>query len=279
VDAEVQALCELPDPKERAVRASELSVQYQAAVNELSRVRREALEELVAQGMTQGQIADLLKMTRSRVGQLLAAGPRSERAFLGTGELTVALGGKLESGKATPGPVLAQEDFAAYGHLQELAETVNLKTRYEIIPPPGMVNLNRENLIVVCGPRLSPLVGQVLASDDHISFGNDDSGWHLIDKHDGKIYRSPIDSGESGDFAYLGRLPRLDGKGGFLYMAGIHAVGAAGAIHYLSEHMADAYREVKTRRFSTIIRCTFDPKTREVTSSERVTPFYRQDGI
>jgi len=86
-----------------------------------------------------------------------------------------------------------------------------------------------------------------------------------------------MDHGESSDYAYLGRLPRLDGKGGFLYLAGIHAAGEAGTIHYLCEHMAEVYREVKTRRFSTIIRCSFDPATQQIKESERVTPLYRPD--
>src|SRR5260370_16069087 len=80
VDAEVRALRDLADARDRAVKASELATRYQEAVAEASRVRREALEELVARGMTQGQIADLIGTTRARVGQLLASGPRSERA-------------------------------------------------------------------------------------------------------------------------------------------------------------------------------------------------------
>jgi hypothetical protein len=37
------------------------------------------------------------------------------------------------------------------------------------------------------------------------------------------------------------------------------------------------YGEVRTGRFSTIIACRFDPDTRQVVSSERVTPLYRAD--
>jgi hypothetical protein len=66
-----------------------------------------------------------------------------------------------------------------------------------VIPPPGLVDLNRDNLVVICGPRLSPIIAQVLASD--------------------------------------------------------------------------------LSRFSTIISCRFDRDSRQVTSSERVTPLYRAD--
>jgi hypothetical protein len=78
--------------------------------------------------------------------------------------------------------------------------------------------------------------------------------------------------------SYLGRLPRIDGRGTFLYFAGIHAPGNAGAAHYLEGHLEELYGEVRTGRFSTIIACRFDPDTHQITNSERVTPLYRTDG-
>ncbi|WP_239676726.1 sigma-70 family RNA polymerase sigma factor [Natronosporangium hydrolyticum] len=278
MDQEIDKLAELADPTTRAKEAGDLLVRHQQIVGELSRIRREALEELAAQGMTQTQIAELLGTTRARIGQILSSGPRPERALLGFGTLTVALGGKIEGDKQNPGPVVAQEDFVAYENLRDLAQTVGLSTRYEVISAGGALNVNREGLIVICGPRLSSMIAQILASDPHLAFEEDDSGWYLVDKQAGRIYRSPIDDGQSADYAYLGRLPRLDGRGSFLYIAGIHAAGAAGVIHYLANNLADLYREVKKRRFSTLIACTFDPKTREVESSEMLTPIYRPDG-
>jgi hypothetical protein len=277
-EVEVAALCEIADPQERAAQAHELVGRHQAAVSELSRVRREALEELTAAGKTQTQLAEILGVTRTRIGQILSSGPRSERAFLGTGPLTVALGAKREADKPIPSPVVAQEDFNAYESLSALARTVGLDTRYELIQPPGMLDLNRENLVVICGPRLSPLLAQLLASDPHLGFERDGTGWYLVDRTAGQIYRSPMDHNQTGDLAYLGRLPRLDGRGTFLYMAGVHAAGAAGAIHFLAENLADAYREVRNKRFSTVIRCVYDPATREIIESERVSPYYRPDG-
>jgi hypothetical protein len=165
----------------------------------------------------------------------------------------------------------------AYERLCELARTLGLDAQYEVIPPPGLVDLNRDNLVVICGPRLSPIIAQVLASDPNLGFARDDYGWHLVDHATGTSYRSPRDDGEPADYAYLGRLPRIDGRGTFLYMAGIHAPGNAGAAHYLEGHLEELYGEVRTGRFSTIISCRFDPNSRQVTSSERVTPLYRAD--
>jgi DNA-binding CsgD family transcriptional regulator len=87
VDPEIEAVRALEDPLKQTQRASELLTRYQAAVTQLSRVHREAIEQLIAQGMTKAQLAERLGMTRARVGQLLAAGPRSEGLFLGNGKL------------------------------------------------------------------------------------------------------------------------------------------------------------------------------------------------
>jgi DNA-binding CsgD family transcriptional regulator len=75
VNPEIEAVRELEDPLKQAQQASELLTRYQTAVTQLSHVRREAIEQLIAQGMTKAQLADSLGMTRARVGQLLAAGP------------------------------------------------------------------------------------------------------------------------------------------------------------------------------------------------------------
>jgi hypothetical protein len=52
VNPEIEAVRELEDPLKQAQQASELLTRYQAAVTQLSRVRREAIEQLIAQGMT-----------------------------------------------------------------------------------------------------------------------------------------------------------------------------------------------------------------------------------
>lgn len=277
MDVDLKALCELADPAARAQRASQLVGEYQTAVGELSRIRREAIEELITLGKSQTDIAGLLGMTRARVGQLLSSGPKTERVFLGTGMLTIAVGGKQEADKRGSGRVLAQEDLTAYNRLQELARALGLDARHEVIEPPGFVNLNRENLVVICGPRLSPMIGQLLEADRNLGFENDDQGWYLVNKARDTVYRSPMDTGGSTDHAYLGRLPRLDGRGSFLYIAGIHAIGALGVVHHLENHLTELYSEVKTKRFSMLVTCEFDAKTLEIKESRRLSPIYRPE--
>jgi hypothetical protein len=278
VDA--QDVARIKEPGERALAVNQLIDEYQAAITELSDLRRETLRELLAAGMPQMAIADLLGISKSRVSQLLSAGSRPERAFLGTGTVTVAVGGKLEAGKAEPGAVVSSESFGGYEVLASLARSVGLDVTYEVVPPPGHVHLNRANLIVMAGPRLLPFLDQVLEADVHLGFRHDEQGWYLVDKDTGTQYRSPISSGDPADYAYLGRLPRPDGKGTFLYLAGIHAPGNLGAAQYIADHLAELHRELKNRRFSALISCKFDPRDRkQILSTERVTPLYRHDGL
>jgi hypothetical protein len=276
---DTQDVAAIEDPGERAVAVNQLIDEYQAAIGELSDLRRETLRELLAAGMPQMAIADMLGISKSRVSQLLSAGSRPERAFLGAGTVTVAVGGKLEAGKADPGAVVSSESFGGYEVLADLARSVGLDVAYEVVPPPGHVHLNRANLIVMAGPRLLPFLDQVLEADRHLGFGTDQHGWYLVDKKTGSEYHSPIDRGDPGDYAYLGRLPRPDGQGTFLYLAGIHAPGNLGAAQYIADNLAELHRELKTRRFSVLISCQFDPADRKkIVSTDRLTPLYRHDG-
>ena len=273
------SVASMPDPRERALAANKLLDELQAAVNELAETRRDALKELLASGMSQKALSELLGMSKSRISQLLSAGTRPERAFLGTGKLTVAIGGKLESGKTEPGGVISQEAFSAYETLADLARSVGLDATYEVVPPPGLVHLNRANLIVLTNPRLLPFLSQVMEADPHLRYVVDDGGWYLIDKTTGSEYRSPMDRGETADYGYVGRLPRPDGMGSFLYLAGTHAPGTLGAAHFVADNISDLYREAKNRRFSLLITCRYDPKDhKKILATERLTPVYRHEG-
>lgn len=276
---DLERVAAIEDPRQRALTIGTLIDEHQAVISELSRVRRDTLEELLASGMTQKQIADLLDMSKGRVSQLLTAGLRPERAFYGTGKLTVAIGAKREANRKDPSDILSAESFGAFELLSESARKTGLDATYEVVPAPGNVHLNRDNLIVLTNPRLLPFLSQVMEADPYIRYVADDSGWHLVDIKTGEEYHSPRDKGECADFGYVGRLPRPDGKGTFLYLAGTHAPGTFGAAMFVVNNLGQLYKDLRNRRFSTIIRYEFEKGNQlKASSVAHVAPIYRHEG-
>jgi hypothetical protein len=262
------------DPMVRARDATRLLGDYQAAVTELSRIRREALEDLRRKGYSQTEVASLVGLSRGRIGQLAASGPALERGFFGDDDLTVIVAQKQEAGSKRP--VVAAETAAAASNLQAVAAKLGLGARIEHVPPMGLVDLNRDNLMVFGGPRVHPIVGQLMQSDPYLQFREDDNGeWYLHDAETAKDYRSPHDPAGIRDFGYLGRLSRPDGKGTFLVAAGIHPTGLLGTVAVLENELAEIYGAVRDARFSLLVECTYDPDTLTVVEANRITPIYR----
>ncbi len=293
VNAAIEAVREVDDALERAKLAHAAHKRLTELQTDFTQIRREAIEDLDARGVKHKVIADALGVTVSRVGQLVKTGPAPERAFFGAKgkPIIVTFPEKVEA-KTDPGPVASTFDLDAYERLRALLSDLGLASNYEIINAPERdIHLNRDGLVVVCGPRHSSLIEHVLASDNSLGFAKDDTGkpdtgWHLLDKRTGTKYWSPEDRtpreerkrNGCGDIAYLGRLPRPDGKGTFLYFAGIHSAGSAGVVHYLEKELPTLYREVKAnKRFSVLIECTYD-KNNKITSARPVTPIYKQEG-
>lgn len=245
-------------------------------VAEAQGLRDQAIIRAITEGRKNhaevGRAADL---TRQRISQIVQGiGPGPERAFWGAGDdgIVIAVGEKIEAPKEASGPlgpVVTAEAREAYDILRATADQMGVDAAYEPIPPPGFVDLNRPGLVVICGPRLSPMVGQVLGSDQILGFAKDNDGWYLADRQQDQAWHSPLDTGELADIGYLGRLPRPDQRGTFLYIGGIHAGGTSGVALYLSRHLKELWRDVKMNRFSALIRCTLT-ENRAVTNCELV---------
>jgi predicted transcriptional regulator len=273
----VARIAKIADPRKRAKAAHDQIEQLQAAVTDLSRLRREAFEQLLDGGMSQTDIAVLLDISRSRVSQLMSGVAKPERRFLGTGTLTIAVAAS-ETGKSVD--EVAPESLAAYQALAQAAGAVGLDTTYEVIPRPGHVHLNRPNLIVLGGPKLLPFISQIMEADPYLRFEHDKTGWYLTDRSTGTQYRSLRDRGVSADYGYIGRLPKPDGNGTFLYLAGIHSQGTLGAAKYVADNLLTMYRQMKTRRFSAIVTCSYNPDATtqpSVVSARMEDACYRHD--
>ncbi|MBS2965116.1 hypothetical protein KGA66_18815 [Actinocrinis puniceicyclus] len=119
-------------------------------------------------------------------------------------------------------------------------------------------------LVIVCGPKTSPVTAAALAADPRLSFETVPDGcWTLTDRRTGQQFTSPSDDPERpepADVAYLGRLPRPDRKGTFLLIAGVHAIGSLGAATYLAENIADLYEQASTRPAGVDTPCPHDAR-------------------
>ena len=95
----------------------------------------------------------------------------------------------------------------------------------------------------------------------------DQDRWLLQDRQVGTRYESPMDNAEpkAADIGYLGRL-QFDNDRSLILIAGVHAIGSVGVIHYLQTNIKRLYAEVGTKPFSMVIQSDHDGET--ITSSE-----------
>lgn len=265
----------------RMRQVSDQIAKLQEEVAELSSERLGLMEQLIEQGWSRRQLADQLEVTPTRIGQILTSGIRQERSLLGRGPLTVAVGGKWEEGRSNPSMVISREALDAYHMIVDTAGSYGLSVNYQLVPYKTRAHLSRPNLIVIGSPRLIINLREALESDPCIRFATDGNDrWYLIERREDMwvSHYSPADAGTCDvDLAYIGRLPRPDGKGTFLYLAGIHACGTKGAASYLTHHIAELYSQVRNKMWSAIVRTEYDRDTRDVISTELASPIYTRD--
>ncbi|WP_307869190.1 sigma-70 family RNA polymerase sigma factor [Nocardiopsis sp. B62] len=271
-------IAEMDDPFAVLRAATERLAEAQQEVTELSRLRRRLIQDLHAQGMSYAQIAEKAGLSRGRIHQIRHTGPAPEAAFLGVGTVTVAT--PLRHDQVKDRPVLSLDDMATGQALEELVRSFDMQAVSDHVTVDGRVDLNRPNLVVVCGPAMSEAMRTAYDTDPVIRWEHPHKGlWLLTDTRTGESYRSgqEMDPQQPTDVAYLGRLPRPDGKGTFLAIGGIHPQGSRGVAHFLNGEVASLWGQVGSERFSVLVRSTYDPETGLPQSAELITPVYRHD--
>lgn len=276
----VRQLAELEDRFEAVRLATARIAAARQEGTELGRLRKQLIKDLYDEGYSYGDIAKQAGLSRGRIHQIHSGGPAIEGAFLGNGSIIVAIPIKQENIGSRP--VVAVEDTDIANQLTELAQSFGMDCFTERIPLGGDIDLNRDGLIVVSGPRISQAVADVLAQDTDIQFERDrDRVWTLVDRRTGQRHRSgqDCDPAMSTDAAYLGRLPRPDRKGSLIIFTGIHPQGSLGVAHLLTTRIEDLYRQVKTAHFSVIVGTDYDPNTHEPINVEFLSPLYKHPEV
>lgn len=277
---EVERIAGMEDPFQLLRLATERLADAQRDVTELSRLRKRVIQDLHSQGMSYAQIAEAAGLSRGRIHQIRHQGPAPEGAFLGTGLVRIVTPLKRDVIKGRP--VVAMEDVAASKRLEDLARSYGLDVEQEHVSLTGEIDLNRPGLIVICGPRLSQTMRQLYERDPVLTWEQTSAGaWALRDSATGKLYVSGSDHQppESCDAAYLGRLPRPDGKGWVIAFTGIHPQGTLGVVHLLTSELASLWGQVKDNNFSLVVGVKYDPHDHEPVEVERLTPLYRHDKV
>lgn len=268
--AEIAAIT---DPAVRAQQATEQLAHHQAAVAALARIRREAIAQLRASGLSYGKVAAALGVSRGRIAQLQSS-HTVEREFFGSDVVTVTVPLRVTGSEQRP--VIAQEDAEAAARLARHLDSLGFQTTTTQTGTEGEIDLSPPGLVLVCGPKSSPVTRELIERDPRLHFAPDSAGrWQLTDRHTGRTHHSPSDADPSSeqDIAYLARHTRPDGRP-VLLIAGVHAIGSLGAVHHLTstEHLHELHAATRGQNFSMIIRSTFTRSPLHIHTSEALTP-------
>jgi hypothetical protein len=277
---EVDRIAAIKDPISRLREATERLSIAQQDVTELARLRRRVIQDLHDQGRSYADIAKAAGLSRGRIHQIRHQGPAPEGAFLGSGLVRIVT--LLKRDKIKGRPVIAVEDVAVAQQLEKLAHSYQLEVEQEHVPLGGEIDLDREGLIVVCGPRLSETMRTFYEQDPVISWEEAPSGaWALRDSSTGKLYISGSDQepSEYFDVAYLGRLPRPDGGGRVIAFTGVHPQGSLGVSDFIATEIGALWSEVRDRSFSLVIGVRYDPDSHEPLTVERLTPIHLHEEL
>lgn len=259
------------DPLRQAKLAGDLMVIYQQRAVELARLRREAINRAAAErDLSFSAIAAELGLTRGRISQIRQSAPPPERVFFGVGPVRVAVPLREVPGRALP--MISSEDARAAERLTRLLLDLAFQVEQCRIPPDGRWEPSGD-VVAICGPKSSPVTAQAIESDPFLSFAPDDGDvqrWVIRERDRSREHRSPMDEAPSSwaDVAYVGRVVYDDRP--LLVIAGVHALGSVGAVHYLTHHLRELFEQVGTHRFSMVVGSEHDGET--VTRSDLVYP-------
>jgi hypothetical protein len=222
-----------------------------------------AVAELRDQGLSYAQVGSALGITRGRIAQLRGPDSTTEAAFFGGRHIAIATPLRQQPGGR---PVVAQEDADAATVLTERLTALDLTVSSARIAVGGALDFTPDALVLICGPKTSPQVGELLRTDPALTFEERSGGaWTIREAGGGEEWAHSGDEDHAVDFAYLGRLRRPDGRP-LLLIAGIHAVGSHGTASLLAnpDELRALHQQTAGQAFSAVVRCSYEPASLRV---------------
>lgn len=218
--------------------------------------------------MTMAAVAAEIGLSKGRITQIRKSAPPAERALFGVGPVTVAVPTRAMPGRGLP-VISAEDSIAAERMTQVLTDLGFTVEQYRI--PIGGEWTPIGDVVAICGPKSSRVTAQAIEGDPFLSFGPDDEGrWVLQDRSTKRLFTSGMDAepAVSSDVAYIGRLTY--GGSDVFVIAGVHAIGSVGAVHYFAGHAAELYAKVGDHHWSAVVASDHDGET--ITNSELICP-------
>ena len=275
IRSELRGIRAEPDPVRRARQASALINDLQQQSVELARLRREAIEEAVrTKGMSFTQVAHEVGLSKGRITQIRQSAPPVERAFFGVGPVRVAVPVRTIGDRDLG--VVAAEDARSAESMTNILRGLAFEVEHFEIPADGSLTIGGD-AVVICGPKSSRRIAELIDDDPHFTFGPDDDGrWIITEQSTNVVYRSKMDDKPPTrqDAAYLSARTINDER--LIMIAGIHAMGSLGAVTHLAEHLVELHDHTKTHgNFSTVINSSFDGLT--IAGTEQATDLHTWD--
>jgi len=180
----------------------------------------------------------------------------AKRAFFGDDLVTVAI--PLRKGVAERERILiAAEDSATADQFEQILADQALVSARTVIAP-GAEELPAGDAIVVCGPKSAPVGVWLLDRDPCLGMIEVCGQWAIFDRSTGERYSSPSDGPDrtSRDISYFARHV-IDGRT-VLHVAGIHAIGSLGMVHYLTHNLAELSSAFGDESFSLAVISGYD---------------------
>ena len=256
-DDEFEAVRREPDPIRRGLRATELITTYQQRAAELARLRKAAIEEAhKARDMSYTEIATALGITKGRVSQVKKDAMGPERVLFGVGPISLGIPYRYQTTDRER-PLIAAEDSATGEELDKLLTAMKFTVdRYHV--GPETEDLPEGDGVIVCGPKSAPVAATLLDADEQTQLIKEHGRWWFEHRATGERVGSPSDDEKpkNADLAYVAR--HRGERHVIVHIAGIHAIGSLGAVHYLTRHLEELHRQLGDVSFSLAVKADYD---------------------
>lgn len=204
---------------------------------------------------------------------------RTVQKFFGGTSVTTCFPARNLSGRT----VVDEADLVATQMLERFLGKYGIEVQHELIRPDGNIGLDREGLIVICGPKTSRTIARLIEQDDVVRFEKGAEHWYLADQLNQRHYYSLRDvQGSNSDIGYLSWIQRSAGSSQkFLSIAGIHSQGSTIVVRHLCNYrvIRQYVKQFKRHAFSAVVSGIYEQSPMSVLDTHEILARKRQGSL